>query len=391
LADSTKTQANLPTLGRYTLIKKIAVGGMAEIYLARVSGLGGFEKNVVLKRILPQLAESEEFFKMFLDEARIAATLQHPNIVTVHDAGEVDGEYFIAMEFLDGADVLAVRRILADRGETLPLEQAILIGSSVAAALHYAHEKRDVDGTPLGIVHRDVTPHNVFLTRDGAVKLVDFGIAKAKGRKSKTTYGTLKGKLAYMSPEQCQGEEVDRRSDLYSLGILLYELTTGRRLYRGKSEYVVLKEIVEGTIEPPSSLMSFPSELENIIMKALEKDPDRRFKTARKMQEALEKFARTNQLALSALSLSEFLEPLLTEADRRAKARARKRAANAPASGSVPSVGSSFETMEVQTVEAVEEFGAGIDSLLRGVGIGLDRPDTLGSATQQGKMGDQNR
>src|SRR6266545_946271 len=181
-------------LGRYQLLRKIAVGGMAEIYLARVSGVGGFEKNVVVKRILPQLAESDEFFAMFLDEARIAATLSHPNVVQIYDAGQAGSEFFIAMEYLDGADLHTVRRVLAERGSELPAQHAVFIVCAIASGLHYTHERLGLDGRPLDIVHRDVTPHNVFLTREGGVKLVDFGIAKATNRMSSTSYGTLKGK-----------------------------------------------------------------------------------------------------------------------------------------------------------------------------------------------------
>jgi eukaryotic-like serine/threonine-protein kinase len=291
-------------LGRYRLLRKIAVGGMAEIYLARVSGAGGFEKDVVVKRILPQLAESDEIFAMFLDEARIAAALQHPNLVQVFDAGQAGNEYFIAMEYLDGADLQTVRRVLAERQRGMPLQHGIFIVSSIAAGLHHAHEKRGLDGSPLEIVHRDVTPQNVFLTREGGVKLVDFGIAKAINRMATTSHGTLKGKLAYMSPEQCRAEPVDRRSDVYSLGILLYELTTGRRPYRGKSEYELLREIVEGEVPPPSHTVSgYPADLEAIAMRALARDRDERLPSALALVQELERFARRHSLVGSTLAL----------------------------------------------------------------------------------------
>ena len=301
-------------LGRYRLVKKIAVGGMAELYLARVSGAGGFEKNVVVKRILPQLADSDELFRMFLDEARIAATLQHPNVIQTYDACDEDGEYFIAMEYLDGTDLRTLRKVLADKVMPLPWEHALYILVGVAAGLHYAHEKTDLDGQPLGIVHRDVSPQNVFLTREGGVKLVDFGIAVAQNRLTETANGTLKGKLAYMSPEQCRSDRLDRRSDIYSLGILLYELTTGRRLYTSSGDYDLLKQIVEEEIEPPSSFMEFPEELEEIILRCLAKDPEDRFQTARDVQRALEEFASAYHLMISSLAFSTFLEPLLDEA-----------------------------------------------------------------------------
>ena len=330
-AEQADPKLALTRLGRYQLLKKIAVGGMAEIYLARQKGVGGFEKNVVLKRILPQLAETEEFFRMFLDEARIAATLQHPNIVQIYDAGEQDGEHYIAMEYLDGADLLTVWNVLTARETGFPLELALHVVISVAAALHYAHEKENFDGEPLEIVHRDVTPHNVFLTRDGTVKLVDFGIAKASNRTTHTSYGTLKGKLAYMSPEQCKGEPVDRRSDIYSLGIILYELSTNTRLYTGKSEYTVLKDIVEEDVPLPSSIREdYPTDLEPIVMRALEKAEDDRYQTARELQVDLLDLARSLDLDVTALGLSGFLGSVLKQAKREMREREKKRETKPP-------------------------------------------------------------
>ena len=305
-------------LGRYRLLRKLAVGGMAEIYLARVSGPGGFEKNVVVKRILPQLAESDEFFAMFLDEARIAAMLQHANLVHIYDAGQADDEFFIAMEHLDGADLHTVHRVLsergpgADNGQAIPLQHAIFIVNSVAAGLHYAHEKLGLDGQPLHIVHRDVTPQNVFLTREGGIKLVDFGVAKAANRVSSTTFGTLKGKLPYMSPEQCRAELVDRRSDIYSLGVLLYELTCGRRPHEGRTEYELLREIVEGVVRPPSlSVPDYPAELEAIAMRALSRDAQNRFQTARDFASAITRVLLEKQVLVDSDVVGEVIERLV--------------------------------------------------------------------------------
>ena len=298
---------------------------MAELYLAHSSGAGGFKKQVVVKRILPQLAESEELFQMFLDEARIAATLQHANIVQVYDACEDDGEFFMAMEYLDGTDLRTLRRVLANSEMAIGWEHSLHIVSSIASGLHYAHEKCALDGTPLRIVHRDVSPQNIFLTREGSVKLVDFGIAKAEGRTTETAMGTLKGKLAYMAPEQCASHEVDRRADIYSLGVILYELTTGRRLYSSKTEYQLINEIVEGKIRVPSTFMDYPSELERIVLTCLKKDPTERYDSARDIQADLNVFARDYQLICSTLGFSVFLEPLLeqarVEADERCKHR----------------------------------------------------------------------
>ncbi len=327
-------------LGRYQLLRKIAVGGMAEIYLARVTGAAGFEKNVVVKRILPQLAQSDEFYQMFLDEARIAATLQHPNVVQIYDAQNVGGEHFIAMEYLDGADLLTIRRVLAERRQGLPVQHSVFVVSGVASGLHYAHERRGLDGSPLEIVHRDVTPQNIILTREGGIKLVDFGIAKATNRLTTTGFGTLKGKLAYMSPEQCRSEGVDRRSDIYSLGIILFELTTGKRLYRGMSEYEVLKQVIETDVPAPSSLLpGYPADLEEVVLRALARDRDQRYPTALAFHQDLERFARSRGVVGSSLALAEFLSPLLEEAERQVEERMQRRMAAGDEPGATPPSG----------------------------------------------------
>jgi serine/threonine protein kinase len=301
-------------LGKYEILKRLATGGMAEIYLARVSGLPGIQKMVVVKRILPQFADKPDFIEMFLDEARIVATLEHPNVVQLYDVGVVDRNYFIAMEYLHGEDVRSVARTLARAGRKMPLEHAVNILIGVAAGLHYAHEKVGFDGKPLRIVHRDVNPQNVIVTYDGTVKLLDFGIAKASNRLNETRMGTLKGKVPYMSPEQCRGEALDRRSDLFSLGIMLYELTLGKQLYPGKSDFEVLKQIVEGTVVPPRQIdPTYPSALEEIVMHALEKDKERRYQTAREMQVDLEALVWQERLHTSPIVLAHFMEELFKD------------------------------------------------------------------------------
>lgn len=301
-------------LGKYELIKKIAHGGMAEIYVAKVTGLPGFEKIVVVKRILPQLATNGEFVQMFLDEARIAATLHHPNIVQMYDIGAVDGNYFISMEYLHGEDVRGLMKALRQKDMGLPLEHALNVIIGLSSGLHYAHEKKGFDGKPLGIVHRDVTPQNVFITYDGVPKIVDFGIAKATNRLNETRYGTLKGKIPYMSPEQCRSEPLDRRSDIYAIGIMLYELTTGYRLYKGASEFEILKKIVEGAVTPPSQVrQGYPKELEEIVMKALAKNKAERYQTAQDLQADLEAFAREHRLVISSIALAAFMNRVFGE------------------------------------------------------------------------------
>src|SRR5262245_21934690 len=222
------------TFGKYVLVRRLATGGMADIYLARQSGVEGFQKPCVIKRILPQLADDQQFVSMFLDEARIAALLTHPNIVQIFDLGKQDGSYFLAMEHIHGEDLTRILDAERQRGRTaLPENIAIRIIAQVAEGLDYAHHAVDEDGLALGIVHRDVSPPNVIVSYAGSVKIVDFGIAKAVVKHSRTEVGVIKGKVPYMSPEQVQGLELDKRSDIFSLGALLYELSTGQKPFAG--------------------------------------------------------------------------------------------------------------------------------------------------------------
>ncbi len=301
-------------IGRYELIRRLAVGGMAEIYLARAIGIEGFQKLVVLKRILPQFAGNNGFISMFLDEARLTATLQHPNIAQVYDIGEFQGSYFFTMEFVRGADVRSMLKTALLRDQPIPIEHVVTIILGVAAGLHAAHEKRGLDGTPLDVVHRDVSPSNVLVSYDGAVKLVDFGIAKASQHRNRTQAGTLKGKAAYMSPEQCTGRPLDRRSDIFAMGILLYELACCRRLFVGESEFEIMSKIVHEDVTPPSAEdPTFPAELERILLRALRRDPDERYETAQEMQLDLEEFVRHEKLAVSTVKLGAFMRRMFRE------------------------------------------------------------------------------
>ncbi|HUH05818.1 MAG TPA: serine/threonine-protein kinase [Kofleriaceae bacterium] len=313
-------------LGRYELIRRIAVGGMAEIYLARATGIEGFEKLVVLKRILPQFARNGEFVAMFLDEARLSATLQHPNIAQVHDIGQYGDSYFFTMEYIRGEDVRSILKAAIGARKRVPLANALTIITGAAAGLHAAHEKRAIDGTPLEIVHRDVSPSNVLVSYDGAVKLVDFGVAKAAQRQTETAAGTLKGKVSYMSPEQCRGKHVDRRSDVFALGILLYELTLHRRLFKGDSEYEIMTKIVNEDVGPPSAIMSrYPAALEHILLRSLRREPDERYRSAQDMQLELEEFARSHGLALSAIGLGAYMQEMFIDHMRAEEAAVRRR------------------------------------------------------------------
>lgn len=287
---------------------------MAELFLARASALHGFEKLVVLKRILPQHAESEDFIRMFLAEARLAATLHHPNIVQVYDIGEDDGAHFFSMEYVQGQDLRKLVRAARKKEVPIPVEHVLHVAIGVAAGLNHAHEKIGLDGRALGIVHRDVSPSNVLVTYEGGVKIVDFGIAKAATAQVATIAGTLKGKIPYMSPEQCRGEPVDRRSDIFSIGTLLWELTTGTRLFSGDNEFAILNRVAKGDVPPPTSVRpDYPPELEAIVMRALQADPAQRYDTALDMQIDLEDFAREARLPVSSTRVAKFMRELFTD------------------------------------------------------------------------------
>jgi len=292
-------------IGRFKVLRYVATGGMADIYLVRATGIAGFEKTLVLKRIRPDHASEPQFIEMFLDEARLAATLDHPNIVHVHDIGEADGSYFFTMEYVHGESVLEIQRAVRRKAQPLGLPAALAIVGGAAAGLHFAHDKKR-GGQPLGIVHRDVSPSNVLVTFDGGVKVVDFGIAKAAARLTETSAGTVKGKYGYMSPEQCRGGAIDRRSDIFELGILLFEVTTGHVLFPGDNEFEVVHKVCNEPLPRPSSLVAgYPAALEAIVLRALERDPDKRFATARELEQALAGFARDEKLSVSAVTLAD--------------------------------------------------------------------------------------
>ena len=296
-------------LGKYRVIHRIAFGGMAEIYLARASGIQGFEKYVVLKRILPQFAANHELIRMFLQEAKLAAILDHANIAQVHDIGEQDGVFFFTMEYLHGEDARRMMKEMKARGERIPLEHAVHVVIDAAAGVHFAHEKKGPDGTPLGIVHRDLSPSNIVVTFAGGVKVVDFGVAKIAADAELSGRYSLKGKLAYMSPEQVAQGSVDRRSDVFALGIVLYELTTGKRLFKGGNEVETMRLVLDANVAKPSEVIpAYPPDLERIVLRALERSPERRYQSARDLQFDLEAFARDQKLQISSAALAEWME-----------------------------------------------------------------------------------
>jgi eukaryotic-like serine/threonine-protein kinase len=286
---------------RYELLGPLATGGMAEVLLARTRGLNGFERLLAVKRILPERAKDPDLVRMLLDEARNAAMLSHHRIVQVLDIELRDGVVFYAMEYLHGQTLAAV----IARASRLPLDASIAICIAVAAGLHHAHER------PSPIVHRDVAPSNVMVTYDGNVKLIDFGIAKAANNLSNTVFGTFKGRLGYSSPEQCRCEQVDCRTDIYSLCVMLYELTTGRPAFTADDEPQMLERMTEARVTPPRQLdPSYPPALETIVMTGLARDRDQRYPTAAALQQDLERFAAQAGLNLSDRAMTRLMTKL---------------------------------------------------------------------------------
>jgi eukaryotic-like serine/threonine-protein kinase len=275
-------------LGRYELLAKVASGGMGEIFLARLEGAAGFEKLFVVKRILPHLADDLRFRGMLIDEARIASKLSHPNICQVYELGETDGELYIVMEYLEGVTLLPILRHAVQQQRPLELGLVGCVIQQITEALHYAHELRDRDGTPLNIVHRDVTPSNIFVTESGVAKVLDFGIAKARNISSNTQTGTIKGKHAYMAPEQLRGAPLDRRVDVFAVGILLFEMLALRRLFQRRTDYLTLQAVME---EPIPDVRRFrgdlPPALVAVLGGALQRDRDLRLETVRQLGAAV--------------------------------------------------------------------------------------------------------
>jgi eukaryotic-like serine/threonine-protein kinase len=300
--------------GDYMLLEQVGIGGMAEVYLARRTGMAGFEKDIVIKRIRPHLTEQRAFVNMFLGEAKLAAQLIHPNIVHIYDLGRIEDSYFIAMEYVAGQDMSAIIPKIKERGIHLPVEYALKIGSSVCEALNYAHNQNDTQGKPLQIVHRDVSPENIRIAWTGTVKILDFGIAKAATQMHETKAGEIKGKLCYMSPEQVLGKEVDKRSDIFALGCVLYEALTSFKLYSGSNDLDIMNQIIDGRIYPPSYFRDeIPARAEEIIMKALQKDRKKRYQTAQEMQMDIDDFLAQNEFTPSNMHLANFLKQQFKE------------------------------------------------------------------------------
>ncbi|HVE85481.1 MAG TPA: serine/threonine-protein kinase [Myxococcales bacterium] len=281
----------LGVFGKYRLVDQLAVGGMAQVFLAQIEGPDGFTKRCVIKTILPEYAELTNFAQMFVTEAKVAALLSHPHIVQIYDFGKVDNRYYLAMEYVDGVSVEQLLRASAKRGVPLGPRVALGLALPLLDALSYIYTLVGPEGQPLELVHRDVTPGNVLVSATGVVKLTDFGVVKTAVNPSQTSAGMVKGKYAYMSPEQVRARPLDQRSDLFSLGVVLYEVATGRRLFRRNSLAETISAVNSGKVPPPSQLVpDFPSGLERILMRALNLDRDQRYRNAQEMQNDLERF-----------------------------------------------------------------------------------------------------
>ena len=306
------TAADVPLrLGKYEIIQPLAAGGMARIYLAKTTGLGAFERHVVLKVILPERAHEKAAVDMFLDEARLSASLNHQNVAQVFEVGEEGGIHYLAMEFVHGQDLRGFLGKASAKGMRVPIELGLTIIAGAAAGLHHAHERRGPRGKSLNIVHRDVSPANVMLGYDGSIKVLDFGIAKANARSTNTEAGIIKGKFAYMSPEQCRGKDIDRRSDVFALGIVLYETTTQHRAFRAENDFDTMHRIVNGEVTLPRRLVNgYPPELEEIVMKALATDVKERYQSAAALLEDIELFASKARFQLSTTAVGRTMREL---------------------------------------------------------------------------------
>jgi len=298
--------------GRYQLLEKIAAGGMAEVYRARMRGEEGFEKIVAIKRILPHMADNDDFITMFIDEAKLAAQLTHNNIIHIYDLGKEDAYHYIAMEYVEGKDLRSILKTASEKGYPLPVELALFIASKVANALDYAHRRMGLDGKELNLVHRDVSPQNVLISFEGDIKLCDFGIAKAATKVQQTQAGALKGKLQYMSPEQAWGKKVDRRTDIFSLGIVLFEMLAGERLFSGDTDLTILEQVRDARSEPPSlKNPDVPKKVDQIVLKALAKNPQDRYQNASEMEKDINSVLYSFQPAPGPADLAIFMHRLV--------------------------------------------------------------------------------
>ncbi|HUF77634.1 MAG TPA: protein kinase, partial [Thermoanaerobaculia bacterium] len=297
--------------GQYRLLERIGIGGMAEVWKARMTGVEGFQKTVAIKRILPHLTDSPDFVEMFVDEAKLAAQLNHANVIHIYDLGKIGADYYIAMEHVEGENLRRILERGRETGKPIPVGLALYVAARLASALDHAHRKRDFEGRELGLVHRDVSPQNVLVGYEGTIKLCDFGIVKAVSKSSHTQRGALKGKLQYMSPEQAWGRAVDGRSDIFSVGALLFEMLTGRRLFVGDSEMEVLEAVRECRIVAPGELVpGIPAAVDALVIRALERQSEDRYQSAGELGERIEELLAAMRPALGQADLARYLVDL---------------------------------------------------------------------------------
>ncbi len=370
-------------IGRYEILGHLAAGGMAEVVLARLVGPSRFERPVVIKKILPQLAKEPAFVSMFLDEARLAARVRHPNVVQVTELSDNAGELFLVMEYLEGESLAGLMRRLVSRRENLPPHLAAHVLAEAANGLHAAHELRDDEGRVEGVVHRDVSPQNLFVGYDGTVKVLDFGVAKAADRLTQTEAGQLKGKIEYMSPEQAQGRPLDRRSDVFALGVVLYEAATNRRLFKRDNKLLALKAVSEAVVRPPSAVVpELPRELDAIVMRALERGLDRRYASAAEMRADLVTFVSARRTAhppdveLAALMQRLFGERIQEKRDMLRRVSAGSHLTHVPQAEVDVAV-------DLGAVDSQPREGAGLDTSTER--IGSERTGSLGRVSLVGE------
>jgi serine/threonine protein kinase len=302
---------------RYRVVEKLESGGMAEVFRAESEGLQGFKKQVAIKRVLPHLSEKKKFISMFLDEARLSAHLSHSNCVQVFDIGVGDNAYFIVMEFVDGANLKAIAESLRKNNREFPVSNVAFIAQEICKGLAYAHELRDPNGVDLHIVHRDMSPPNVLITKYGEVKIVDFGLAKANSQLERSEPGIIKGKFSYLSPEAAMGQEVDSRTDIFAVGIILWELLAGRRLFLGETDFQTVKKVQQAVVPSISTINTkVPPDLERIVAKALARDPAVRYRTARELGQDLSKFMFRLGQPVSTFDIATLVQGAMQERQR---------------------------------------------------------------------------
>ncbi len=305
---------------RYKPLERIAAGGMAEVFRAESAGLEGFKKIVAIKRVLPHLSEKKQFIGMFLDEARVSAKLNHSNCVQVFDIGNNDNTYFIVMEYVDGSDLKAVIEHRRQFGQPIPVQESVLICVRICEGLSYAHELLDGNGKPLNIIHRDMSPPNVLITRFGEVKIADFGLAKATSQLEQSEPGIIKGKFGYLSPEAAKGQAIDQRTDIFAVGIMLWEMLAGRRLFLGETDLATVRQVQNAEVPPIRQFNPHvTSELEAVLLKALAGDPTKRYQSARDLGRDLNAWLFRSGRSVSSFDIAELVTPI--RAEREAKKR----------------------------------------------------------------------